>query len=292
MNNRLFIPFILVLVSLAWAGSFIVVSIATQDMDPVDLGFLRFLIATPIMLFFIVINKKDISVPKKELPSIAILGLTGVTFLYLFQFVGIKLTNASTASILININVIFIAIFSAIILKETFQKKKIIGIFLSFIGVIIIIFSNESLEFFSNGNMFYIGCLFILLSALCWAIYSIIGKRLIQTYDIFLITTYAFVFGIIFYMPFIISDIIPAIKKVSINGWLAVLYLSLVCTIFAYIGWYYALKRIEAGKAAVYLNLIPFFTIIMSIFIGESITIFFIFGAILIIYGVYLTQRS
>jgi len=88
------------------------------------------------------------------------------------------------------------------------------------------------------------------------------------------------------------SDIVATLQTVTIGAWLAVLYLALVCTVFGYIGWYYALKKTEASKAAVFLNLIPLFTIIMSFFIGESITVFFLLGAILIIYGVYLTQKS
>jgi len=292
MNSKLLVSFILVLVSFVWAGSFVVVNIITEEIDPIDLGFLRFLVATPLMFLILLILGKDISIPKKELPSLSILGLTGVTFLYLFQFVGIDLTNASTASVLINTNVIFIVILSVLFLKETLGRKRILGVSLSFLGVIVIIFSNLSLETFSSGGMFFTGCILILLSALCWAIYSIVGKRLLKTYDMFTVTAYALALGTIFYVPFVISNIIPTIQKASINSWLAILYLALACTVFGYIGWYYALKKTEASKAAVFLNLIPLFTIVMSFFIGENITIFFLFGAMLIIYGVYMTQKS
>ena len=70
------------------------------------------------------------------------------------------------------------------------------------------------------------------------------------------------------------------------------MYLAIPCSVFGYVGWYYSLKKSEASKAAVYLNLIPLFTITISIFMGKIPTIFFLFGAILIIYGVYLTQKS
>ena len=244
------------------------------------------------MFLILLIRGKNISIPRKELFSLSILGLTGVTLLYLFQFIGIDFTNASTAAVLINTNVIFIAILSALFLKETFGRKKISGVSLSFLGVLIIIFFNATDETFLLENTFFIGCVLILLSAFCWAIYSIVGKRLLKTYDMFTVTAYAFALGTFFYLPFVISDIIPTIQTTSINGWLAVLYLALVCTVFGYIGWYYALKKTEASKAAVFLNMIPLFTITMSFFIGEVITIFFIFGATLIIIGVYITQKS
>ncbi len=136
MNKNLLMGLLLILVSLVWAGSFIVVDVTTKQMDPIDLGFLRFLVATPLMFLLVILRKKPLTLPKKELPWLIVLGLTGVTFLYLFQFLGIHLTNAPTASVLINTNVIFIAILSGVFLHEVVTKKRIAGIVLSFFGVV------------------------------------------------------------------------------------------------------------------------------------------------------------
>jgi len=292
MNKNLIITVILVLVSFVWAGSFIVVDIVTQEIDPIDLGFLRFLVATPLMIMIAVLRKKPLAIPKKELPWLIVLGLTGVTFLYLFQFLGIHFTNAPTASVLINTNVIFIAILCGVFLHEVLTKKRVAGIVLSFVGVFIIMFSDILKQEWSFDNLFYIGGILMLLSAFCWALYSFVGKRLLKTYDEFVITTYAFGFGTLFYIPFVVLHLGPVLQQTSLNGWLAVLYLALTCSLFGYLGWYYALKHIDASKAAVFLNFIPLFTILMSFFLGTSLTWFFLLGAALIIYGVYLTQRT
>ena len=292
MQKKLLIPIVLIFVALAWAGSFIVVNKATEEIDPIALGFLRFVVSTPVMILYLLISKRDLHIPRKELPSLIVLGLSGVTFLYLTQFTGIHYTNASTASVLINTNVIFIALLSFFFLQEILNKRKIAGISLSFLGVIIIIISNNSLEEFSANNLFIIGSVLIILCAFCWAVYSIVGKRLLKTYDMFTVSTYAFILGTVFYLPFVITTIIPTIERTSFASWMAVLYLALVCTIFGYMGWYYVLKHTEASKAAVYLNLIPLFTISISFFLGEPITAIFLLGAIFIIYGVYITQKS
>lgn len=292
MNKNLLIGPLLILVSLVWAGSFIVVDIVTNEMDPIDLGFLRFLVATPLMFLLVVARKKPLTLPKKELPWLVVLGLTGVTLLYLFQFIGIHLTNAPTASVLINTNVIFIAILSGIFLHEALTKKRMAGIILSFVGVIVIMGSDIATQEITIGNLFFIGGILMLLSALCWALYSLIGKRLLKTYDEFVITTYAFGFGTLCYIPFVFLHLVPVIQQTSLNGWLAVLYLALTCSLFGYLGWYYALKHIDASKAAVFLNFIPLFTILISFFLGTHLTWFFLLGAALIIYGVYLTQKT
>jgi drug/metabolite transporter (DMT)-like permease len=291
MNKNLIIAMLLILVSFVWAGSFIVVDITTKEMDPIDLGFLRFLIATPLMILIAVLRKKPLLLPKKELPWLVVLGLTGVTLLYLFQFLGIHFTNAPTASVLINTNVIFIAILSGFFLQETLTRKRVAGIILSFIGVFVIMFSDISKQALTFDNLFFIGGILMLLSAFCWALYSFVGKRLLKTYDEFVITTYAFGFGTLLYIPFVILHLGPVLQRTSLNGWLAVLYLALTCSLFGYLGWYYALKNIDASKAAVFLNFIPLFTILMSFFLGTSLTWFFLLGATLIIYGVYITQQ-
>ncbi|HVQ00440.1 MAG TPA: DMT family transporter [Candidatus Thermoplasmatota archaeon] len=291
MRRQLFLPFLLVLVSFVWAGSFLVVSYATQEISPIHLGFLRFLVATPLMVLIVVLRRKPLLLPRKEVPWLIVLGLTGVTFLYLFQFIGIAETNAPTASVLINMNVIFIAILSGVFLHETLSRRRVTGIVLSFVGVIVIMLSDLTVQHLSFTSVFFIGCLLVLCSALCWALYTLVGKRLLEAYDPFVITAYAFVFGTVLYLPFVV-DITPVLSRISMNGWLAVLYLALTCSIFGYLGWYYALQRIDASKAAVFLNFIPLFTILMSILLGQQLTWFFFLGAALIVYGVYITQKQ
>lgn len=283
---------LLAFVSLVWAGSFVAVRLAVKEISPVDLGFLRFLVATPFMVLILLLSKKETRLPAKELLSLSVLGLTGVTLLYIFQFIGIEYTTASTSAVLINTNVIFIVLLSATFLKEKFPLRKSAGIAFSFVGVLVVIFAQMTNESIAFSNVFLIGCIFIILSAFCWAIYSIVGKRLLDKYDPFTVTTYAFVLGTIFFLPVILPDITDVIQGVSFNGWMAILYLALICSVFGYVAWYYALSRLEAGRAAVFLNLIPLFTIVISFFTGEIPTFIFLIGAILIIYGVYLTQKS
>ena len=177
-------------------------------------------------------------------------------------------------------------------LKEIFNFKKSIGIFLSFLGVIIVIFGQMRNENIVFNDVFLLGVIFVLLSAFCWAIYSIFGKRLLKKYDTFTIATYAFILGTIFYIPLVFQNIANVVQNISFNGWLAIFYLAILCSVFGYVAWYYALSKVEAARAAVFLNFIPLFAISLSFFIGEIPTVLFLIGAILIIYGVYLTQRS
>lgn len=292
MRLNLIISAVLIFVSLAWAGSFVAVKLIVDEISPIDLGFLRFLIATPCIFLILFFKKGNLNVIKKEFWRLTILGLTGVTLLYIFQFSGIEYTTASTSAVLINLNVIFIAILSGVFLKEEFNINKIFGIFCSFLGVIVIIFAQMTNENIVFSNLFLLGCLFIILSAFFWAIYSIVGKSLLVKYDNLTVTSYAFLLGSMFYLPFVVPRIFEEIPKVSINGWIAVFYLGIICSVFGYVGWYYALSKTEASKTAVFLNLIPMFTIIISFFIAETPNILFFIGTAFIMMGIYIAQKG
>jgi len=283
---------LLFLSSLTWAGSFIVVRLSYQEIDPIMLGFLRFLIATPLMILVTVFFHKPVFLPKKEFPTVLILSLTGVTLLYIFQFQGVALTTASVSSVLISTNVLLIAVFSNIFLHERFTLKKIFGILLCFSGVIVVVFSHANNQAVSFNSAFLLGCVFILISAFCWMIYSIIGKKILTRYHPLTITSNVFLVGTLLYLPFVFTSIPSVISKLSIDGWIAILYLGVFCSVFAYVAWYYALSKLEAAQSAVFLYFIPVFTILFSLFIGEKPTGVFLIGTIFILYGVYITQKE
>lgn len=283
---------LLVLVCLTWAGSFIAVRLTYKEVSPMLLGFFRFVVATPVMIAIVLLRRKCFFLPRKELSHVIVLGLTGVTLIYIFQFNGIAFTTASTSSVLINTNVLMIAILSGIFLKEPFHRNKILGIMLSFTGVVLVVFGQMTNEAINVDTLFLTGCIFILCSALCWAVYSIIGKKLLETYDPLQVTANAFLAGLICYIPFALPELLSTDLIFSYSGLIAILYLSLFCSVFAYVAWYVVLAKQEAARSAVFLTLIPLFTIILSFFIGEYPTPLFFIGAILIMYGVYLTQKK
>ena len=81
--------------------------------------------------------------------------------------------------------------------------------------------------------------------------------------------------------------------NISFSGIVAIIYLGMFCSVIAYFIWYYVLSKQDAGQTAVFLTLIPFFTMILSILIvKETITPLFVVGAIFIMCGVYLTQKK
>jgi len=283
---------LLIFASLSWAGSFVAVRVIHQEIPPIMLGFLRFVVATPVMFFLLFLLKKPFFLSKQKIPQLLVLALTGVTLLYMLQFTGVSLTSASTGGVLINTNVLFISLFSALFLHERFTQLKTMGVIISFIGVVLVMFGQMSNEQIVFDSSFLFGSILVILSAVCWAVYSIVGKHILKEEDSLVVHANAFLLGTMLFLPFVYTDINLVLDNMSFSGLIAVLYLGLFCSVFAYIAWYYALSKSEAAESAVFLNFIPLFTILLSFFIGEYPTPLFLVGAGLIVFGVVLVQKA
>lgn len=284
------------IVAVTWAGSFIFIKLGLREVPPVTLALLRFALAFPvigIVTFLTGANKNAEVNLKKDFVSLSILALTGVTLIYIFQYYSMKYTSASTGSIIMNTTVIFMAIFSAIILKEKIGARKIVGILLAFFGLFITL-SKCSLEIFRFDAQELFGDALMIGSAICWAIYSIYSKKILQSYSPMVSTTVVFGLGALYLVPFaLLESPLSVIPKITWVGWASILYLSLLSSVFGYVLWNRGLTRMETVKAGMFLYLIPILTTILSyVFLGEEITYATVAGGALVIIGVYLTETS
>jgi len=270
---------------LIWAGSFIVIKVALEELHPFNLAFYRFLIATPLMLAVCRFRLPE----RQDIPAIAVLALTGVTLLYTAQFVALELTTATNASILINTSAVFVAVMSYFLLGERFTPVKAMGVILAFAGVVLIV--SNGLKFKFSGTT--LGDGLMVFDGLLWAAYTILGKRMLEKYSPEVLTAHAFLIGTLLLFPFALFEGIENPSSISSSAFAALLYLSVLCSVFAYVVWYAALKKMDATQVAVFVYLVPLFTAIMAfVLLGERITAFTIAGGIMTMAGVYMVEHS
>ena len=184
---------------LIWSGSWIAIKWGLTEIPPYSLVFFRFLIACPVIvaITYRLEGMKSLKINKNEIITFSILGLLGVTLVQAIQVYALKFTTAINSSILINFNVPFIAIFAMIFLGESLNRKTAFGIFVSFIGAVIIVV-NGSLSGFQKIN---IGDILIVLTGIFWAAYSVAGKKTMEQRTPLSMTSFSFLFGTIFLFP-------------------------------------------------------------------------------------------
>lgn len=283
MANRKIAYLYLLITFCAWGSLYVVSKFVLGKVPVVTVLFLRYLIAG-VALFFIGHKNNAKKIERKDIKYIIIIGCIGYFLSVGAQLIGIKLSSASIASLVNAMNPIAIMIFAAIILQERLTAKKVICVVIAMLGVYIIIGDIK-------GSGQVVGILFSIISVLLWALVSVIVRRITQKYGALQVTTYSMFVATICTLPLSIHELIVT-PNVQFNASviISLLYMGLVCTALAYVLWNKSLSIIEASTCSLFYPLQPMVSALLgAMFLGESITINFLIGAILIIGGMLIS---
>ena len=279
-----------------WAASFIFIKLALAEIPPMTLAFARFAVATPILVLITSYTRLSRGAIKlaltREFWFFSFLGLSGVTLLYVFQFYSLRFISATEGSIIINLHAIFAMLLSAAFLNEPPTLRKALGVFVAFSGLIVITIGGSTIASLNLTEP--VGVLLMVGAGLCWAAYSVFGKKALQRYSNQVATTCAFLLGSLYLIPFAISEgHLGTLAVASWVAWFSIFFLAIPSSVVAYIVWNRLIRVTDVTKVLVSLYVIPIPTAILSyVFLGETITYPVVLGAALIVLGVYLTESS
>lgn len=287
--------FLMVILIVFWGSSFVVVRIALNEgLTPVSIATFRFLIAGGFFTMILILKKirrrnYQLLVDLRDVPILLILALTGVTFFFTAQYSGIKMASASVAAIFVCLLApLIITIFSARIFQEHLVKKQILGISIAAIGAFAVIMGGTPA--FSRSKEFFLGSLILLSTPVLWAIYSLLGKKMMEKYTPFLMTSYITILGGLCLLPLsVMENSFNEVFSMTGISWLAILFLSVTCSLLGYYIWLYVLKQVGPSITSSFLFAEPLVTVLFSvIFVGEELNSPIIIGGLLIFLGVYL----
>jgi drug/metabolite transporter (DMT)-like permease len=296
-----FNAFLMLLLILFWGSSFVVVkTLLNEGLTPISIATFRFLTAGALFAVTLLIRKTAspnyrLLTKIEHIPTMISLALTGVTFFFIAQYTGISMAGASIAAILVClVSPILITTLSVKLLKEHLTKAQMLGIAIAAIGTFTVI-AGGTLSI-QHGESFFLGSLILLSTPFLWATYSLIGKRIMQTYDAFLVVAYVNILGGIFLVPFSLAEnSLRLVLTISFNSWLSILFLSIACSLLGYYMWFHVLDHANASVASSFLFAEPLVTVAFAItFADETANSYIIAGGILIFAGVYLvtTKRT
>jgi drug/metabolite transporter (DMT)-like permease len=293
-----FNAFLMLTLILFWGSSFVVVKIALEEgLSPIEIATFRFLIAGALFITAVLAEKKRKSdyrllVKKKDFPALLLLALTGVTFFFIAQYTGIQMAGASIAAILVCLlSPVLITVFSRIIFKERLVKRQALGIGIAAVGTFIVIVGG-TLDV-SGSSTFFLGSLILLSTPILWATYSLLGKKIMESYSPFLVVAYANALGGLCLIPPYLAENSYQITKIGFNGWSAILYLAITCSFIGYYIWLYVMKKTGAAITSSFLFAEPLVTVSFATqFAGERLSSLIIVGGILIFVGVFLVTRK
>ncbi len=281
-----------IMVAVIWGLSFVAARIVLSTLTPILLATVRFSIASLMFIPIILRELSGANAPKiRNLMELAFLGFLGISIYFFLQYTGVKYAGAGISALLVvGLIPILTGAASIVVLKEEYGARQMLGTGLGLVGVALITVPGLFLE--KVDVSFYVGVVCLLANAVCWALYSTLSRRLMSRTGKPLTTTaYVTLFGTLMLIPMSAWSDWSLVNSLLAEQWLSILYLSLVCSCAGYFLWNFALSKMEAVKASVWLYLEP-----VAAFVGETLiyktvpSLVTLFGGTAIIAGALLTS--
>lgn len=273
-----------------WGASFIATKYLLGELTPETIISMRLILAIALLLLIALIQKRDFTINLKSHSYIFILAVIAVFHLWI-QVTGLKFTTASNTGWIIGTAPIFMALLGLIFFKEKLNAIKILGVIIATVGLLLLVGKGNltNIDLIKNK-----GDLLVLSSSFTWGIYSMVNKKISLNYSPVMTILYLFIMMAIIIIPFTVSESsIKSVVNLSGVGWIAILFLGLLCSGVAYVIWAYALREMESAKVGAYLYFEPFVTVITAwIFLREDITLFMILSGLIITAGVFLVNKE
>jgi len=278
-----------------WGTTFVATKLLLKNFSAVEILFVRFVLGYAALALasipgFFRKREQPVRRVRQEL-YFAAAGLTGVTLYYLLENIALTYSTASNVGIIVAIAPIFAALFASVFLVgEKITVRFFMGFAVAVSGIIMV-----SL----NGNFVLrlnpAGDVLAALAAVIWAVYSIIQKK-IQAfgYSVIVLTRKTFFYGLIFMIPaLVIMGFHPDLHALAApEAVFPFLYLGIGACAVCFSTWHYALHVLGAMKTSAYIYLVPFVDILFAFWIlHEKITWAAIIGTLLILSGLYLSER-
>lgn len=265
-----------VAVAVIWGGGFLFAKLAINHFPPILLMAFRFGLTALALVWFVPRPKY------KTLRKIFLIALVSAAVQYSLTFTGLKGLDASTAIIIVQLEVPFGVLCAVIFLKDRLELKHVLGIGLAFAGVTLIA-GEPTLQ----NNL--VSVALVAAGAATWAVGQVMVKTLDRTGGFTLIAWVA-----VFATPQLVissmlfeKDQLAAIQDAGTLVWSAVAYLALIMTALGYGIWYHLLGKYSVNQVMPFLLLLPVVTVLGGVaLLGENLTLRIMVGGAMAIIGV------
>ncbi|WP_191488407.1 DMT family transporter [Pseudomonas sp. FEN] len=282
-------------VSMIWGGTFVAGRFLSSDIAPLLLASLRFLLASVILLVFILVMRIPLVLPgKKQFAQLLLLGFFGIFFYNLCFFYGLHYINASRASLIVVLNPAVFGLAAWLFFKERLSTAKVLGILVCMGGAGLVIISGKR-TVFEGTTQTWLGDLLIFGCVLSWAVYSLFSRNLTRVLGPLTTVTYSIWLGtaMLWLATWMRGEVsVAVIGALSPAQLLSLVYLGGLGSALAYIWYYDGIQRIGATRSGVFIGLNPLTAVICgALLLGEQLTLIMCLGGGLILVGIYLCNR-
>ena len=280
---------ILILVAFIWGLNPPVMKIGLIQIPPMPYSAVRLFAALAVGWLIFPRLCKWVPLRQQDKKPLVIAGL-GFFFFHLFFTFGLQLTTAGNAALILGCLPVSIAIINHFHRFDSIKPGAIKGIFLSLLGVVLMVAGTGKAISFSGGHIE--GAILILAAQISYGYFTVFSRPLSATYSVYQITTYVLVissglFGLISLPSMLAVDW----QTIPLPGWASAFYSGIFPLCLANCLWIWGIAKAGSTTASLYFNLSPVFTVVAGyLILGETFGWMQFFGAVAILAGLYLTK--
>jgi drug/metabolite transporter (DMT)-like permease len=276
-----------------WALSFVFIKIVLSAITPVSLITFRYAAGALILGGVAALRGELARLRPRDLPGMALLGAVGITLQQNLQVGGQVTATAGVAGFLASTAPAFLVLLAALALHEKPTKLQVAGVLLATLGAGIVA-SGGNFSQMLHSPIGSLGNLLILLSAIVWAAFTILNRKLMQDRPPVLTTAGMMAFGCLFTLPwFVVRQSWQEFAHLGLNIWGPLLYIAIFSTAMAYLLYSDALKRAPASHLAAIQNLEPLVVVsAAALILNEAVTGGLLLGGAAIVAGTTLAELN
>lgn len=262
-------------VPIIWGMGIVFAKAGLDEFPPLFLMSMRFIVSALVLVWFF-------PPPIGQLRAIFLISLVSATIQYGLTFYGLAGLDASSAVLFMQLEVPFTAACAAIFLNDKLGWKRVCGMIVAFIGVVLIAgapsMRNQLLPAF-----------LVIAGVLTWAIGQVMIKKMVTITGFQLIAWVSVFAGPQMFAASLIleKDHLGLLQNATLIGWGSVIYMGIVMTALGYGIWYHLLKKYDVNQVVPFLLLLPVTSILGAVlFLGERPSIRILIGGVVVITGV------
>ncbi|MEM3341755.1 MAG: EamA family transporter [Thermoplasmata archaeon] len=266
-----------------------VVSKWISGLKPLEIAFMRFFLASIVLIPFVVfyIRQKNLKIPAGAHFRVCLLGILGITLTFSLYHIALDYLSAHALAMIISAHILFLPLLNFLINREKTSVVKIAGVALGTVGLMVLGFSHDPLV---KPAGIFLG----VMSALTFALYVILSKKLTVRYSSPVVTSLSIIYGTPFFLPLLFlngSSFVNSIPEWNLKTWAALLYLGLFAVGLAYLLYFKGLERAEITKGTSLILLKPVLsTAIAWLFLKEEVDAIKIVAIVIILTGLGIVQ--
>lgn len=277
-----------------WGSTFVFTKmLLLAGLSPAQIFTLRFIIAYVLLLGFSLKQKHKwfCDTWRDELLMVA-LGITGGSVYFLTENAAMLFTTATNTSLIVCSCPLFAMLLVAILYRnsEHISKLQAFGSVVACLGMAIVVLNGHFVLHLSP-----LGDMLAFAACLCWAVYTLLVRRVVEKYSSLFITRKVFFYGLLTIIPYYL--IVPGFPSLSMilrpDVLWNLLFLGVVASMLCYVVWNWVIGKLGAVIATNWVYFNPIVTIVFAWWLlNERITLWFLLGTFLILLGMYLADRK